>query len=365
MTGIQTAEGRSLPDLIARHAGEFGASSAAAGEAGRPWPRIRERARLLGVSEAELVAAGIGLESRPLAVEAPALFAELGALGRVMALTRNESCVHERHGRYEQFQGESHVGLVLGPDIDLRIFFAQWRHGFAVTENGRHSLQFFDAQGEAVHKIYRTEATDAAAWDALVARHAGVAAGLPEIEPAEAVDPDAGRPEPLSDDRRQSLRERWLALRDTHDFFPMLRALSVSRLTALAGVGSDLAQSVPVATIEEVLQAAARDAIPIMCFVGNRGIIQIHSGPVAQLRRTGPWYNVLDPTFNLHLNTTAISSCWVVNKPSVDGWITSIEAFDAQGSLIVQFFGERKPGRPELPGWRRLVLAHVSEPLRG
>ncbi|MNR45423.1 Hemin transport protein HemS [compost metagenome] len=74
-----------------------------------------------------------------------------------------------------------------------------------------------------------------------------------------------------------------------------------------------------------------------------------------RLARTGPWFNVLDPAFNLHLNTTAVTSSWVVNKPTVDGWVTSLELYGADGALIVQFFGERKPGKPELPAWRALL----------
>ena len=79
--------------------------------------------------------------------------------------------------------------------------------------------------------------------------------------------------------------------------------------------------------------------------------------------RTGPWFNVLDPMFNLHLNTESIDSCWVVNKPTVDGWVTSLEAFTRNGDLVVQFFGERKPGTPELPTWRNLLVGLCAQPL--
>jgi putative hemin transport protein len=74
---------------------------------------------------------------------------------------------------------------------------------------------------------------------------------------------------------------------------------------------------------------------------------------------------VLDPHFNLHLNTTAIASSWIVNKPTVDGWVTSLELFAEEGTMIVQFFGARKPGKPELPKWRALLNRRCSEPLAG
>ncbi len=111
----------------------------------QPKLRMRERAERLGVSEAELVAADCGVESRQLGGTAQSLFSGLGALGEVMALSRNDWCVHERHGAYLDIQADGqHVGLVLGPDIDLRLFFGCWRFFYAVTENGRRSLQFFD-----------------------------------------------------------------------------------------------------------------------------------------------------------------------------------------------------------------------------
>ncbi|MNY72947.1 Hemin transport protein HemS [compost metagenome] len=67
------------------------------------------------------------------------------------------------------------------------------------------------------------------------------------------------------------------------------------------------------------------------------------------------WFNVLDPEFNLHLKTTGVTELWRVRKPSVDGIITSYEGFDAQGELVVQLFGARKPGIPERDDWRALA----------
>jgi putative hemin transport protein len=323
----------------------------------QPKLRMRERAGRLGTSEAELVAAGCGVESVELGADSvQALFRGLGALGELMALSRNDWCVHERHGAYLDIQAEGPVGLVLGPDIDLRVFFGCWRFAYAVTENGRQSLQFFDLSGEAVHKVYRTEATDGAAWDAFIARFAQAATTPPQVH--------AAPPPDVSDrvDDPAALRAHWLGMTDTHEFFPMLRKFRISRLAALCAGGADLAQRVPADAVESVLQSAAASGLSIMCFVGNRGIVQIHTGPVHKLVRTGPWFNVLDAAFNLHLNTAAITSCWVVNKPTSDGWVTSLEAY-AGGELIVQFFGERKPGKPELPAWRELMLGLCAQPL--
>lgn len=331
--------------------------------ASEPRLRIRDRAARLGVTEAELVAAECGLAATPLTstdrTPMQAIFRELDTLGNVMALSRNEWCVHERHGRYEDIQADAPVGIVLGPDIDLRMFFQSWRYCYAVVENERRSLQFFDASGNAVHKVYITEASDAAAYDALVAKYAAPRQPLPAIEPVRVT------LEKAAPDDAAELRAAWLAMTDTHDFFTMLRKFGVARVGALRAVGPDLAQEVGVEAVENMLQQAAASGLSIMCFVANRGIVQIHTGPVQNLQRTGPWYNVLDPQFNLHLNTTAIASSWIVNKPTVDGWVTSLELFAESGDMIVQFFGARKPGKPELPEWRALLSGMCTEALKG
>lgn len=321
--------------------------------------RAREIAERLGISEAQWVSANCHpIRSVRLKGTPQALFKEIGQLGTVMALTRNESCVHERHGEYLNIQAEGPVGLVLGPDIDLRAFFGSWRDIFAVEEGHRLSLQFFDEEGQAVHKVYCTEQTDTARYLALVQDFAGAPAWSESIlvpkQTLSHVVSDVGR-----------FRQAWLAMTDTHDFFGMLKKFQISRVGALQQAGSDLAQSVSVMSVETMLQRAAQTEIEIMCFVANRGMIQIHTGTVKKIVRRGPWLNVLDPTFNLHLNTTDIKQAWIVNKPTTDGWVTSLEVFDHNDELIVQFFGARKPGKPELTAWRKLLVSLCAEPLLG
>ena len=94
-----------------------------------------------------------------------------------MALTRNESTVHEKVGRYEKMSHEGLVGLALGPDIDLRIFYMNWAHAYAVTEESpkgtSRSFQVYDKYGDAVHKIFlRGTDEDLMTWYDFVERHA-------------------------------------------------------------------------------------------------------------------------------------------------------------------------------------------------
>ena len=115
------------------------------------------------------------------------------------------------------------------------------------------------------------------------------------------------------------------------------------------------------ANADDMMRAAAEAETPIMCFVGNHGAIQIHTGPVKNIQPMGPWINVLDSTFHMHLRMDHIAECWVVRKPTTDGHVTSLEAYDASGEMIIQFFGKRKEGMVERPDWRE-ILANLPRP---
>src|SRR5690625_266156 len=323
-----------------------------------PKLRIRNAAHALGVSEMDLVAAGAGdIESSLLRGPAQEIFRELGSLGRVMALTRNDWCVHDRHGQYLDIHAGEKMGIVLGPDIDLRMFFTCWDSTWAVNDGGRHSIQFFDSAGTAVHKVFCTDHSDMQAYRDLIDRFAAADPKWPRTRPVPVAENAASTTDP------DGLRERWLATKDVHETHGILKKFNVTRLGALKALGHDLAQKLDNEIAERMLHDVAEPGTSIMCFVGNHGMVQIHSGPVKKLVRTGPWFNILDPDFNLHLDTTAIAQTWIVNRPSSDGWITSLECFAANGDLIAQFFGARKPGIPELVEWRRLLVGYCPLPL--
>ena len=128
-------------------------------------------------------------------------------------------------------------------------------------------------------------------------------------------------------------------------------------------MGEDLCQQTDLLAIEKVLQYASEHELPIMVFAGNHAAVQIHGGTVKKLMRAGPWFNILDPNFNLHVNTDAAVSSWVVNRPTDDGPVTSLELYADNGDIIVQFFGLRKPGNPELKAWRALMEGLCAKPL--
>ena len=338
--------------------------------------RHRDIAAQLHISEGQLIAAYVGsdaleLQAQRLRPEWAQIIAQLETLGTVLALTRNESCVHEKIGVYQNTSANAHVGLVLGSTIDLRIFYRQWAHGFAVQDQSGQgdqaqlSLQFFDAAGTAVHKIILKPQSDIAAYEQLCAQFAAADQST-GISPAPAQADQAERQTEQLDSAvdAAALRQAWGQLRDPHDFFPMLKKHDVTRLQALRLVGADFAQAVDVDAARVLLEAAALQQVAIMVFTDNLGVVQIHTGVVHQVAIMGPWLNVLDPDFNLHLRQDHIASAWLVRKPTVDGLVSSLELFDAAGQTIALFFGARKPGQPELGTWRGL-LADLADLTQG
>lgn len=327
--------------------------------------RMRDAAAALGVPEAALLEArrATGAAARLARPDGPAGFgavlARLPDAGEVMALTRNAACVHELHGRFAAPEIEGGMGQVVG-EIDLRLFLRHWAFGYALDEETRsgrrRSLQFFDAAGTAIHKVYATDATDRPAFERIVAdardpdaapaRFAPVAAPAPERPDAEV---DVG-----------GLVAAWEALAHTHEFFLLMRRFGVGRAQAMRLAGPERARPLSPDAARTALEAAAAAAIPVMVFVGNPGCVQIHSGPVHRIETVGPWLNVLDPRFNLHLRTDRVAGAWAVRKPSVNGAIHSVELYDAAGELACQVFGHRRAGGTERADWRALVAGLPS-----
>ncbi|QPC92526.1 hemin-degrading factor [Mesorhizobium sp. INR15] len=331
-------------------------------------PKTRERdlAAQLGISEAELVAAHCGDGVVRVEPRVNDLLTGLEAVGEVMALTRNESAVHEKIGIYDKVVTGNHNAMVLGENIDLRIFPKIWVHGFAVEKRDgddiRRSLQFFDAAGEAVHKVHLRPSSNLYAYQKLVA-----ALESSNQEPTVSISGGGYDDEAevaSTSANLDDLRNRWSQLTDVHQFFGMLKALKLSRRQAVRMVGQDYAWLLDNDAVGAMFHHAAESAMPIMCFVGNRGCIQIHSGPIKSIKPMGPWINVLDETFHLHLRTDHIHEVWAVRKPTKDGHVTSLEVYAANGAMIIQFFGKRHEGEGERDDWRFLAenLPRIPSP---
>ncbi len=327
----------------------------------QPMIRIRNAADILGVTEVELLATRVGESVQRLQPDFRGILRKAQTLGKVMALTRNDDVVHERKGSYlNPTLDMEFMGLFVGEDIDLRIFFKSWASAYAVKDpfpgkegKFRYSIQFFARDGQAIHKIYLTPHSHEEAYHQLVQEFlAEDQAQLQKVYP-----PNQPKEE-LADEEIdvESFRNEWINLKDTHDFFGVLSRYELTRTQALRlAPPGNYAVKVGNMALRRIVTLASEGQVPIMVFVGNQGMIQIHTGPVKKLVDSGDWFNILDPDFNLHVKEPMITDSWIVRKPTVDGGVTALECFNREGEQVVQLFGKRKPGIPELTAWREIV----------
>lgn len=323
--------------------------------AANPKTRARDFAAAHGITEADLVAAFVGQTATAITPDPDRLMPWATRLGEVMSLTRNDSCVHERVGTYLDYRWGAFASMVLGPEIDLRIFAKHWVHAFAVeeiTEDGtKRSLQVFDAAGDAIHKIHLRPQSNHALW-------ADLLGNMRIAQQSQTLDLQARQPsEPAKTDSlgAPALRAAWDKMTDTHQFLGLVKDHGVNRLGAYRVVGAPYVERLESDAVSLVLTRATEAAVPVMIFVGNLGCIQIHAGLIQKIVPMGPWINVMDPRFNLHLRADRIAEVYAVWKPTRSGDVFSVEAFAADGELILQIFGYRKD-TPVDP-WNHLVHA--------
>jgi putative hemin transport protein len=328
--------------------------------------RAKDAAESIGITEGQAVAVHAGahdqaLKATPLKGPWVEILQAMELCGPVMALTRNESTVHEKTGVYRNISAQGHMGLALGEEIDLRIFFSRWHAGFYVFEPANdpknpasESLQFFDAHGVAVHKVFARPETDREAFR-------DVANQFTDADKAYAFTPAVPKPAPKpdADIDAAALAQGWSEMKDTHEFFGLIGKAGAERQQAFRLVEGRFTRKAELTIVRKLLDEASMDGTPIMVFVGSLGCIQIHTGPVKRIEPmvtpTAQWINVLDTGFNLHLREDMVKSAWIVEKPTTEGLVTSVEVFDGKGELMAMFFGARKPGLPELQAWRDIV----------
>jgi len=333
-----------------------------AARAENPKTRTRDLAQSLGITEAQLVAAHLGRGVTALTLPLETLMPRLEGLGPVMGLTRNESCVIEKDGVYGNYTHGGHAAMFVNAAIDMRLFPSHWVHGYAVetqTDRGpQRSLQVFDAAGDAVHKVFLRAGSDLKAWEALV--HDFTRDDTSEtltLSPRRPAEGAKDNPEKLD-----ILRKEWARMTDTHQFLRLVAKLKMNRLGAYRIAGAPFVRPLTPGAVDLALESVQEAGINIMVFVGNAGCIEIHSGPIGTLKPMGPWQNVLDPDFNLHLRRDHIAEVWAVEKPTQRGPALSLEAFDAEGRLILQIFGVGKEGRDHRPAWEAIVKTLTQRP---
>lgn len=316
--------------------------------------RAREAAARMQLTEAQYVA--LGEADQPVHVlnqDLKTLLKQLVDAGELMALTRNDAVVIEHHGAYVALDTSESSLEVFQDQWTLLLKLDRWRYGFLVNEAGRISLQFYDAFGEAVHKVYVTEHTDKAAFFRIVepfSREAQ-AEDWPSVQ---AQDHRAKRGAKLLD--VEALRNDWRMLAHRDNAERVFELYKVTPPQAYVHFVEDARRLQPSA-LKALLEGIAELALVCKMTLSNRGAVQNHIGNIHRLLETGPWFNVLDPKFNLHARINAFSEVWAISKPFGDGLEASVECFDTSGRRVLSIMPHPQTAysRTQTNGWYNLL----------
>jgi len=316
-----------------------------------PSIRIRTAAKNLGVSEAELVQTGVDGTCSRLGPISTSMIEEFGSLGQVMALTRSDVLVHELHGHFEATKIHGNSAMHFRPGLDTRYFLDRWGFAFAVQEGERNSLQFFDWQGQAIHKLFMLEGSNMVAYEAFINKYKlQDQLGLIKVLPAP-TKPTV----PLPERNQTRIQQRWSGIKDVHEGNHIIKQYGHNKATAYADLGIDYAQPLSTDSVEKLLRLVANQSHPIILFGMNNAAVQSYSGTISNIVTHGPWFNILDSGFNIHLMPRQIGSVWHLRKPTPEGIVNSLSVLDIDGDEIMVITDQRLRGQRETGTWNHLL----------
>ena len=315
-----------------------------------PKLRIRDAAERLKVSELELLLTGLENTCYLLKPDIKAILSQLPKLGEVMALTRNGGVVHEVTAEFGEHKERHGTFMFFRPGQDTRYFTTQWKYAVAVSEGEQNSLQFFNGKGNAIHKIFIKPQSNLEAYNTIVGDFKAEEQVLPSIEIEETTE---NQDLPSLD--AEAIRESWSNIKDVHQGNIIIRKNGNQRREIYRLLGSEYTRLLDSKSVELLLTQLSERKMPLMLFAMNQAAVQSFSGKVEKLVTMGPWFNVLDKRFNLHMKSADIGEVWLVGKPSNDGWVSSLDIFDKKGNEVMVITDQRGSGQSESPLWTELL----------
>ncbi|GGF50069.1 hemin-degrading factor [Azorhizobium oxalatiphilum] len=282
---------------------------------------------------------------------------DLQRLGETVAVTMNTAAVITRIGCYGAPQCSGTPLACGASSICLRLHEAAVDTALAVERMPMNrlpcSLQLFDAAGAVLHKSFLTDCTDDLAfgqlcldWEArdLAGRRPQVG-GLGEgaLPAPAAFSPDGDCAAQLDSIFGDS---------------------GIRRRAALPGWGEEWAWRVLPDVVFDLLVLASEVRMPLVQAVGNAGTMQVHRGPVEQVRRSGPLLVLASETSTLSIELNEVEEAWVTRfdaGPDADGLM--VELYDWRFHCVAQFtaLGLPNPGLGSY--WEQLVFSLPRAPM--
>lgn len=274
-----------------------------------------EIAQMLGLSEAQLLAAACGDRVTRLACNRAELLADLACLGPVRAITGNRYAEQQQMVEYRRLRLTGERGLRVTPELELELDFANWHYAFAISGPASWGLQpglhFFDSHGNAVHRVVLSAASDAFAYRLYVSTHRAV-------------------------DQRPEI---------------LVPPVPVFAIGHHVGKQGGCGRTMPASLFRELLHSLVDVDLSISFSVGNPGAVQTWHGTLDAIRCEGDKLRLLAADYTLNLNETQIAGA---RLPCRAG---TVEVYDAEGAILATLAGPPPHREAQAEAWRRILAA--------
>ena len=270
--------------------------------------RIRDIADHLNVSEAELLSLDINKNVKFLSINNFESFFNiiLSQIDKVMFLIRTDFVVHEKIVKANEFICKKN-SVLNKKDNSLLIKFNSEMFTYIFYENKKHnnrnlkSFQLFDQNGISILKIYLK--------------------GKKDVEF-----------ESIANDYKVK-----------YDFEIQKNvSLTTKQNTSLINHDIDLFNSKPKInqkelklSLRELLTALSEKAIPIQLYAFGIDCVQYHRDVIKNIVDYGPWLNVMDKNFNIHILENKIIKNILTEYVSKDNKRYSADFYDTNNDFVI------------------------------
>lgn len=246
-------------------------------------------------------------------------------------------------------------GYFNGP-IDLRFRFPAWEYAFAITNTQnadcpQRSLVFFNNEGVLINSITLANTSHNERFAQLVAQFRHPQQTAPQLTQPSTSTKATETTVADSEVDLAAYHAAWNGITDVHQFNRIMREFKLGREQAIRLGPTDKVKALQPQSVLQLFQKAAALQTPIMIFVSNGAVTQIHGGPIHQVRQSGDWLIIDDPDAYITINTSAIANAWRIER----GGIYSVDLYDKEGQLITSLFGVRTKENPKPTQWIDLV----------
>lgn len=303
------------------------------------------------------------------------ILSTLDQLGRVKNSVSNHTTIHSKYAKFADLKLGERMGLALNPDyqhgqaFDVRLFLDHYQHALAISSstptNHPVCLIFFDAYGQRINQLIPTNPDQQALdfWQTTIHIHAANADLPITLTVAQTKTP--WQPYLLSEQAKQDFHQDWLSMTDIHQFQQILSRHHLDRANGYHQAPPQLAHPLQPTALMPLFEQLVSEHIPVMIFSGNRGMVQIQTGPITHLQTHKNYVRLGNDhlgQFTLHIAQDAIAQLWWVKRPSAPGgYIISLEAFDIYGESMFSIFGLRAEHTKQDHRWQAISYDLVKQ----